>query len=262
MDSVPANIIIDAAIAVVVVAVIVLLFVAWPRRKEQQVLSLTEVQQGLHRTGVGAVEGREADSGLSLYIRNRGGGPVLVQCPPGTVIEAGSPQRQDMIVGWAQSLEIPQRSTQRLDLDLFSLAAHKLPPGRHGEGGYYVRGLTEDDQILDLLDAVAGLEAEAARHVKQVNGDKVTHRSMVDDLTILTTYCSCEALEVGGYRVRVPDSVIQYALWQITDGLSFDALVDVVVQPPSPEGRVGLVGQVLAANILLEEAGVEPTAKL
>jgi hypothetical protein len=62
--------------------------------------------------------------------------------------------------------------------------------------------------------------------------------------------------------VRVPLDVIQYALWQITDGLSFEDLVELVVQPPSPQGRIKLIGKVLAANVLLEAAGIKPTSGL
>jgi len=258
------NVIIDAGIVIVivVVAVIVLLIFARPCQKKRQVLSLAQVQDGLHRTGIVAIEGKEPGPGLCLYVRNRGGALLQLQSEQGTVIEATDPQRQNMISPRPQALEIPPKTTQRFEMEALSLEAHRLPPGTRGEGGYRVGGLTENDEILNLFGAVDRLQAEAARHVRQVDGDLVTYRHMVDDLTILATCCSCAEKESGGYEVRVSAEVIQYALWQITDKLSFDALVDLVVQPASPEGRVKLVGKVLAANILLAEAGIEPTAEI
>jgi hypothetical protein len=262
MDLGSADLIIDVAIIVAVVAILMLFVVALPRSKKRQTLSLTEVQEGLHRTGIVTIEGGEPGAGLSLYIRNRGRGPLLVQGESGTVIEASDSQHQDLIAHRPQTLEVPNKSTRRLDLEILSLAARKEPPGRHGAGGYRVCGLAENDEILDLLEAVDRLEAEASRYVTQFDGEKVRHRPMSDDLVILTAVCTCQLLESGAYRVRVPDEVIQYALWQITDRLSFDALVELVVQPPSPEGRLNLVGKVLAANVLLEAVGVKPTSGL
>ena len=262
MEFGPANIIIDIAIVIAVLAVVLLLVIALPRGKKLQVLSLAEVQEGLHRTGIVTIEGGQPDTAVSLYIRNRGGGLLLVECERGTVIEATEPQYQDLIAPRPQSLEIPRKSTERLDLEVLSLAARKKPPGRHGEGGYRVRGLVRSKDVLNLLAMVDGLEAEASRYVKQVDGDRVSYRSMADDLVILTAACTYEVLESGGYQVRVPDEVIQYALWQITDRLSFEALVELVDQPPSPEGRLDLVGKVLAANVLLEAVGLKPTSGL
>jgi hypothetical protein len=261
MDFGSANLIIDVAIVFAVVAVLVLIVLAVPRSKKRQILSLAEVQQGLHRTGIVTIEGGGQNPVLVLYIRNRGRGR-LVQCEQGTVIEASDPQYQDMIAVRAQSLEIPNKGTERLALEVLALSARKLPPGQHGEGGYRVRGLADNDDILELLAVVDRLEAEATRYVKQVDGEQVTYRPMVDALTILTAACSCTVLENGGYRVQVPDEVIQYALWQITDGLSFGELAELLNQPPSPEGRVDLIGKVLAANVLLEAVGVKPASGL
>ena len=262
MDLGLSNVIIDAGIVIAVVAVLVLLIFARPRREKRHVLSLAEVQDGLHRTGIVAIEGKEPGPGLCLYVRNRGGAPVQLQSEQGTVIVASDPQRQNLISPRPQALEIPPKTTQRFEMEALSLEARKLPPGSRGEGGYRVGGLTENDEILKLFGAVERLQAEAGRHVRQVDGDLVTYGAMVDDLTILATCCTCAVQDSGGCEVRVAAEVTQYALWQITDELSFDALVDLVVQPASPEGRVKLVGKVLAANILLEEAGIEPTAEL
>ena len=256
------NIAVDAAIAFVIVAVIVLLILAWPRRKERRVLSLAQVQDGLHRTGIVTIEGKEAGIGLSLYVRNRSSALVQLQSEAATLIEATDPQRQNLIFPRPLSWEVPAKTTQKLEVDALSLEAHKLPPGPRGEGGYRVGGLEENDEILNLLGAVGRLEAEVARHVRQVDGDQVSYRPMADDLVILATCCSCAELEAGGCQVQVSAEVIQYALWQVTDKLSFDDLVELVVQPPSPEGRAKMIIQVLAANILLEGAGLEPTAEI
>ncbi len=256
------NIAVDVAIALAIVAVIVLLIFARPRRKERRVLSLAQVQDGLHRTGIVTIESKEAGIGLSFYVRNRSSALVQLQSEQATLIDATDPQRQNLIIPRPLSREIPAKSTQKVEVDALSLEARKLPPGPRGEGGYRVGGLTEDKEILNLLDAVDRLEAEIAKHVRQVDGDQVTYKPMVDDLTILATCCTCAELEAGGCQVQVSAEPIQYGLWQLTDKLSFEALVDLVVQPPSPEGRAKMIIEVLAANILLEEAGLEPTAEI
>lgn len=262
MEIVLPDIAVDVAIALAIVAVIVLLILARPRRKERRVLSLAQVQDGLHRTGIVTIEGRKAGSGLFFYIRNRSSALVQLQSEPATLIEATDPQRQNLIIPRPLSRDIPAKSTQKVEVDALSLAARKLPPGPHGEGGYRVGGLTEDDEILNLLGAVERLEAEIARHVRQIDGDRVTYKPMADDLTILATCCTCAELESGGCQVQVSGEVIQYALWQLTDKLSFEALVDQAAQPPSPEGRAKMIIKTLAANILLEGAGLEPTAEI
>jgi hypothetical protein len=95
--------------------------------------------------------------------------------------------------------------------------------------------------------------------VQGVEGDQVHLKQMSDDLTIVAACCSCSRRRDGGYVVRVPTEVIQYAFWQVTDGLSLEELAGLVLQPHTPERKAQLVAEVLAANVLLESAGLKPT---
>jgi hypothetical protein len=185
---------------------------------------------------------------------------VRVVGEAGTAVKPADERWPELLFPRTRSLDLPAKSTAKMDVVALSLAARKLPPGTRSEGAYRAGGPVARQEVLDLLATVDSLEAEAAGYVARVDGERVTYRPMDDALTILTSQWRCEPLENGSCRVRVPASVIQYALWQITDGLSFDELVDLVVQPPSREGRVALVNKVLAANILLEAAGLRPTS--
>ena len=82
---------------------------------------------------------------------------------------------------------------------------------------------------------------------------------MSDELVILAASSRYRRAEQGGYEARLAPEVVQYALWQVTDGLRLEELVDLVLDFPAAEDKARLVRQVLAANVLLEAAGLEST---
>lgn len=256
------NFAIDAAIVIAIVgvlAVAVLFILLRPRPQQRLMLNLAQLQEGRRRTGIVAIRGTGGTIGLEIYARNRGNTLVGVQVEQGTLLEPSRPGWQPMVAARTEIFDLPPKTTQRYLLDAVSLDARSRPPSLGGESGYRVGGKADLDGLYALLDTVERLEGELARHVDKVEGDRIQLKPMSDELTILAASCTCSRHHHGVYDVRVSSEAIQYALWQVTDGLSLEQLMALVLRPYTHEGKVQLVLEVLAANVLLEAAGLKPT---
>jgi hypothetical protein len=256
------NFAVDAAIVIAVVAAVALLVLARPRAPRRRLLTLAEVQAGLHRTGIVAIEGERSGMGLAIYARNRSNTLVEVTSEPGTVVEASEPGWQNLLVVRPQAFVLPAKTTQRFDLEALGLDASKRVPGLKGEGGYRVGAVTSEDKILRLLVTLDELETEIARQVQRIEGDQVRYRAMSDDLTILASQCTFGQAEEGGYQARIADAVVQQALWQVAGGVGFDDLAELVLKAGMASARAQAIGQILAANIVVAASGMEPPAKI
>ena len=246
-------------------------------------MTLLEVQEELHQTAISALEATGGTLGLLLYLRNRNDRPVQILSQLGTLFEPEPKELQRMIAVRPQMFDLAPGGMEKVLVHAVSLDAHKDPPDDDEVRGYRVTGIIDDPQIFKVFRAVEKLEYELARHIvgfdkplrlgadplaagEPVSGDRVRFDEMPEHLARLTGFCTvtreqedaARAQGAGRYLAHIRGSVIQYALWQVSDGLTFDQLT-AMLHAHSPEARAELMPAVRAANIILREARIEPT---
>jgi hypothetical protein len=246
-------------------------------------MTLLEVQAELHQTAISALETTGGTLGLLVYLRNRNDLPVQILSQLGTLFEPQEKGLQRMIAARPQIFDIAPGGTEKVLVHAVSLDAHRDPPDDDEVRDYQVTGIIDDPQIFKVFRAVEKLEYELARHVvafdkplrlgadplaagQPVSGDRVRFEEMPENLMRLSGFCTvtreeedaARAQGAGRYQARIRGSVIQYALWQVSDGLTFDQLT-AMLHAHSPEARAELMPAVRGANFILHEARIEPT---
>jgi hypothetical protein len=248
-----------AAIALVIFSVVAVLWaLRWRRGHDAR--SLSEAHEGRQETQIIAVESGAEGMSLTVYFRNRGSDPALVVCEAGTLFLPPDPGLQTRIAVRHEASTVAPGDTGRLHLEAPALEprGRRLPPW--GTRGYRLGEVTDDQAVVRLLAALQTLETELAAHVQSLEGETARYKPMADDLAILATFCTVRPNGQRGYQVRVAGRVVQHALWQVTAGLDLDGLADRLLGDDAARKRARLVAEVLAANVLLREAGLEPSA--
>jgi hypothetical protein len=248
-----------AAVALVVFSVVLVLWaLLWRRGHDTR--SLSEAHEGRQQTQIIAVEAGAEGTSLTVYFRNRGSDPALVVCEAGTLFLPPDPGLQTRIAVRHEAITVAPGDTGRLYVEASALEPRGRPLPPWGTRAYRLGEVTDNGTVLRLLAALQDLEAEIAAHVQSLEGETARYKPMADDLAILATFCSVQPNGQGGYQARVAGRVVQHALWQVTAGLDLDGLADRLLGDDAARKRARLVAEVLAANVLLREAGLEPSA--
>jgi hypothetical protein len=264
MDPVPQQLALLIAISLVAGALVILAAMAvywalrWRRQHEVQFLS--EAQEGQRQTQIVAVEAEGKGMGLTIYVRNRSSAPALVVCEAGTLFLPPDPGLQTRIAPRHESITAAPGDATRLYVEAPALEPRGRPMPPWGTRGYRLGEVTGDRAVVRLLAALQALETELATHVQSLESGTARYKPMTDDLVILATFCTVRPDAQGGYQVRVAGRVVQHALWQVTAGLDLDGLADRLLGAEAAGERARLVAEVLAAHVLLQEAGLEPAA--
>jgi hypothetical protein len=248
-----------AAVALVIFAVVL---VSWALRwrRGHDARSLSEAHEGGQQTQIIAVEAGGEGTSLTVYFRNRGSDPALVVCEAGTLFVPPDPGLQTRIAVRHEAITVAPGGTGRLYVEAPALEPRGRPLPPWGTRGYRLGDVTDNGAVLGLLAALQDLETEIAAHVQSLEGETARYKGMTDDLAILATFCTVRPNDQGDYQVRVAGRVVQHALWQVTAGLDLDGLADRLLGDGAAGQRARLVAEVLAANVLLREAGLEPSA--
>jgi hypothetical protein len=248
--------------AIVLSVAAIILLIIWDRRQSRTSLTVTlaDAQKGVRGTEISAIEGTDRNLTLFVYLTNRNDLLVRVLSKQGTVIEAADPRWQNMVAVRSQVFEVAPKSVGEFRMHAICLDAWKLPPGSGGEGNYRVGEITKNRDIIKLLRTAREMEEQIAPKIISVAGNQFRAKPMSEELVAVAKCCTYTQARRGTYLARIQDTVVQCALWQITDRLSFDQYAQVISAPASARGIGGLVAQVRVSNILLGKAGLSPTA--
>jgi hypothetical protein len=248
-----------AAVALVIFSIVLALWaLRW--RPGHNARSLSEAHEGRQQTQIFAIEAGGEGTSLTIYFRNRSNDPALVVCEAGTLFLPPDPGLQTRIAVRHEAITVAPGDTGRLYVESPALEPRGRPLPPWGTRGYRLGDVTDNRAVLRLLAALQDLESEIAGHVQSLEGETARYKPMADDLAILSTFCTVRPNGQGGSQVRVAGRVVQHALWQVTAGLDLDGLADRLLGDGAAGKRARLVAEVLAANVLLREAGLEPSA--
>ena len=175
----------------------------------------------------------------------------------GTVIGTGNPGMQKMVAARPQVFVVAPESVEEFQIDALCLEAFKDPPRSTGEGKHKIKRITRNKKILKLLKAIREIEEEISGKIISVQGDRFQARPMSQDLSELARVSKYSRGRGGKFVVKLADTVIQCALWQITDKLDFDKFAK-VVRADSAEARERLKEVAKYASIILRKAGLKP----
>jgi hypothetical protein len=233
------------------------------RANPRSLMTITHAQTGKNGITIEELRGHNSNVDMTIRFRNRNPFPVSILSMPGFVIVPSDSAFQRMITvrfqAWnvAGSEPSPEWTLQALCGD-----AHKHPPCSHDGPHYTIDCLTPALPVRRVLKAVHAIERNIVTHLrtseKETTSRNSSHR---ESLRELARHAHIQETSSGNFKVLLAPAIIQYALWQVTDHVSFDELVHILQIERVKEVDM-LKQHIRFANILLRKAEIMPTIKL
>ncbi|NOZ62088.1 MAG: hypothetical protein GXO74_10440 [Calditrichaeota bacterium] len=208
------------------------------------------------------VTGMNSNLKLKVTLQNLTGQKVELLVPVGMVILSKSESAQNMLIVHDQIFEINALEKAKFELNTVCLEAWKNPPDSAAEEGMFFFKKTENQEISQLVHTVAKLENAISASVLFYQEGQIQFGDMDSyELLELAQHCNYSRLDSTHFRAKINEQIIQCALWQLTDKISFDDFEKILKPKPDEEKRE-LRDIAEMAQIVLAYGGLEPTIVL
>lgn len=208
------------------------------------------------------LSGLNSNMGIKAKLANSSGKIVKTIVPAGLVILSEDQTKQNMLTVHEQIFILPPENLVEIRLKTVCLEAWKNPPDSASEKGLFFFNRTENSDISQLIRTIAKLEEIISRAVVDYNDGQIRLRDMdTYELMELALHSEFSPIDSVRFSAKISEQIIQCALWQLTDRISFEDYCK-ILKPKTEKEKHDLHDIAEMAQILLAYSGLKPTIAL
>ncbi len=214
------------------------------------------------KISVEKLSGLSSNIGIKARLANLSDEFVKTIVPAGMVILSEDQTKQNMVTVHEQFFNLQPKTLVEFKLKTICLEAWKNPPDSASEKGLFFFKQTENNEISRLIRTVAKLEEIIGKSVVEFHDKQIRLGDMDSyELMELALHCEFSPLDSVHFRAQISEQIIQCALWQLTDKISFEDYCK-ILKPKTDDEKNDLRDAAEMAQILLVYSGLKPTIVL